>query len=225
MLRAAIAALVLAVIASSAYAMPDPPPLEDYVPPPPSEPMPPPEAPRPYAPYAPVYGPAVAYPTPGLPPTPERTKTYGWKVILSDGVAVAIALAGIAAEPARRPEDDGDYGAVFTGGDALILISMAWWSTITPLVHLSEGNGRGAAVSYGLRYALPIAGVLVGHAFDKPDSSSDTGALYGLAVGALAASIIDITWNAQKTERGGSLWIPGIMAGPNGFRVSIGRPL
>lgn len=235
----AIAAISIASV-GTARAMPDPPPPEDYVPPPPPptpqlpvEPLPPDLPPPSAAPlpppastattpvYVPVYGPL---PAPGLPPTPAREREYGWKVMLSDGLALGLVLAAVASEPPQRdPSTDQRDDEGLSGAAIIAILGVGWWSTITPLVHLTEGNGPSAAWSYGLRYTLPLAGALIGHSFDRPDSTSDSGALWGLAAGALAASVIDVTWLSHRTERGGALWMPTFTASSSTYRIGIGR--
>jgi hypothetical protein len=229
MLRVVALVATLVGSASAAHAMPDPPipgdedrtpsepihPLQPDPPPPPDALPPPAMATRPV--YVPVYG-----PLPGAQPvaTP-REREYGWKIALSDGVALGLVLLAVSIETPDRHETD--YSGL-SGSDALALLGIGWWSTVTPLVHLSESNGSSAVRSYALRLALPLAGVLVGHTFDNPDSLDASGALAGMCIGALAASVIDITLLSHRTERG-SGWMPTFGASSGGFRIGVGRAL
>jgi len=68
-----------------------------------------------------------------------------------------------------------------------------------PGLHLSQGRPGAAAAALGLRVGLPLAGFLVGSVTCHPPRSEEyvgpgcswTAAMFGAAVGAIAASLID----------------------------------
>jgi len=129
-----------------------------------------------------------------------ETVSYRKQVLIVDGLSVAAIVIGplLAA---------GDTDA----GGSLSLIGLAGYVVGAPIVHLSHGRVGAAAASFGLRTALPIAGMMAGFKLGPNDlacsgsspaedgghgdgggcSGSITGAMGGLLLGTIAAVTID----------------------------------
>jgi hypothetical protein len=167
----------------------------------PDEPYPYPAQPYPAQPYPAQPYPAQPYSVPAQPrqvtPPPYQVADhtwYGWKIALSDGAAYAAFFLADSIEDPGTAENDG----VDVGPALLALGALGWWTFATPLVHLTEGNFRGAGVSFALRWTAPLIGAVIGSAFDPEASPDDPGATAGLLAGVAIASIVDITVVANK---------------------------
>ena len=159
-----------------------------------------------------------AQPGPSSPPEPPEPEWYGWKIAVSDGVAWGAMLGAIAMDD-PDPEDE---DSVNIGGALLVLGGMAWFEFGTPLVHLSEGNMSGAGTSFAMRFGMPLAGALVGHALDDENSPDDPYATAGIVVGALAATAIDVTFVAYKQPRSAQSWWPHMATHGGGLQLGVG---
>ncbi|HEY5920104.1 MAG TPA: hypothetical protein VIV11_00480 [Kofleriaceae bacterium] len=140
---------------------------------------------------------------------------YGWKIALSDTVAWGAMLGAIAWDESTDSPDDED---VNIGAGLLVLGGMAWFEFGAPLVHLTERNVSGAALSFGMRFTFPLVGALVGHAFDDPNKPDDPIATLGMVAGALTASAADILLVANTRRRARTVW-PQLAVGPGGFQL------
>lgn len=129
-----------------------------------------------------------------LPAPPSKT-WYGWQTLGTDGIAIlSFVLAASTEETVVLPAVG--LGAYLLGG---------------PTVHATHGNWGRAAISFGMRAAIPVAtGGLLYAVNSCSDSSSDEGwcdlgaavaALFGGVVGATVASVLDasvVAW--ERTE-------------------------
>ncbi len=126
--------------------------------------------------------------------------SYRKQVLIVDGLSVAAILSGpILASGGSE------------GGGSVSMLGVAGYVVGAPIVHLAHGRLGAAAASFGLRTALPIAGMMAGFKLGPNDlacsgsspsesgghggggdcSGSITGALGGLLLGTVAAVAID----------------------------------
>jgi hypothetical protein len=127
-------------------------------------------------------------------PEPERT-WYGGQTLAIDGAAIALAIGAGASTQNQAV------------ANALATMSLATYVLGGPVVHLVHDRGGVAAGDLALRVALPIAGTLLGAELgnavspasastcdsDGPCGGGLPGAIIGLGVGVLTASILDAT--------------------------------
>jgi hypothetical protein len=125
---------------------------------------------------------------------PEET-WYGGETLAADGAAFALALAGGATLQAP---------AVST---AFAIVSLGTYVLGGPIVHGSHGRGGAAVGDFLMRLAVPITGALLGAAVgsalspasastcegDGPCGGGLGGAVIGLGLGIVTASIVDAT--------------------------------
>ena len=145
--------------------------------------------------------PVVVYDTPTKPPEgPEHEIWYGEQTLLLDGASAAMFVgAGVATKTHTNLP-----GILALGGTLNFLFG-------PPIVHFAHeriGPGFG---SFALRVALPLEvafdGLLLGAALSPNNNNEDInpapvyGALFGLGVGAVAASVIDAALLAKYTTR------------------------
>jgi len=132
-----------------------------------------------------------------------HTVRYGKEVVLAD-----LVWLGAMTVVARSDSE----------GGAASLIGLGYFAT-GPLIHLRNGNGRGAAKSLVARTVLPAAGMLVGGllAMDAEDNNQSyeddelidddgfavlAGAVVGGFVGMVTAVVLDWTTFSKKTVEG-----------------------
>ena len=130
-------------------------------------------------------------------------------------IAIAAALA-LAPSPARA--DDHWYGEQVLVVDAAAwgLIGAGFWTRTWqlaavgaatnvlggPLVHIAHENLARAGISFGLRTVGPVLGIAIGGALDRNDREEliPSGPLLGLALGWVAAQIVDIAVVASEDD-------------------------
>ena len=169
----------------------------------------------------------IALAAPAAADEPVETERYGALIVLGDAMALTMTVAG------DRAEHDVIRGVGFTAS-----LSGA------PLIHLAEGNTRGAVKSLALRLTLPIATAYLGkwmfpgrlcfEAVDEEESQSLCGSgnahtdriqdhhVMGFVVGLAAASVIDATVFAKKSvRRSGREWQPDVTFRDGGARATV----
>jgi hypothetical protein len=117
-------------------------------------------------------------PPPGL-EDHEVRRWYGGYTLMTDGIALASAIAGGLTEP---------------GGEPLFWVAGGGYLFGAPIVHLVHGNPGRAAASLGLRVGLPIAFVGVGLAVEDCEGRDFCGfasVLIGLPLGMATAIALD----------------------------------
>jgi hypothetical protein len=140
-------------------------------------------------------GPPGAAPYPA-PPTPTREVSYGHQTLIADGVAIALVTAGFL--------QDNPYS-----GLALVGVGANVYALGAPIVHFSNREVGNGFKSLGVRFGLPMLGMLIGEQLgsqvaiackvgeDCPDPGS-TGLAIGAGLGALVAVAIDARFLARK---------------------------
>jgi hypothetical protein len=123
-----------------------------------------------------------------LPDEPRNYRWYGWQTLLAD--STAIGLFGLAAANRANGPLLGASGVVYVAGG--------------PAIHLAHGRVGALAGSLALRVGLPLVGVGLGAATascsaqrqsEDDDAGTPcglTGAVYGFAVGAGLAMVVDM---------------------------------
>lgn len=99
------------------------------------------------------------------------------------------------------------FGAFYWGAssdrDNVMYAGMAGFALAAPATHLSHGNHKRAAWSFGLRVGLPTAAVLLSSG--PSGSDSGPGNLLGLlAVATITSAVIDdalLAWKAKRSPR------------------------
>lgn len=131
------------------------------------------------------YEPAPAYVQQPLVPQ-TRTIHYGWQVFAADALSWALLSASIDSGNDNALASIG-VGGIFLGG---------------PLVHLSQGNGKGAVYSLVARAGLPYVGALALSAScsDSGDFSCLGNVLLGAMLGYGTALSLDYWVWSKKTE-------------------------
>lgn len=127
---------------------------------------------------------------------PLHTHWYGWQTLATDGAAVAVLAAAIAASggvgKTRAPAWGFSFATFALGG---------------PMVHLAHGRGDVMAASLGIRFGLATAGYLAGtYTLNDCSSASNSdegfcyvrGGLIGMSIGAAGAMIIDAAFLARE---------------------------
>lgn len=164
--------------------------------------------------------PGLAPPIEPAPAPPAREVSYALHTLIFDGAAVALIAAGLS---------EGNNGLY------AFLLGVGSYAYGPPIVHLGHGRGFAALGSLGLRFALPMAGAMIGSRVGPADDEHDcspTGdcedrSLVGMAVGAIiggvAASVIDARYLArERVVARAQHWAPTAAATPNGFSVGLG---
>jgi hypothetical protein len=117
----------------------------------------------------------------------ERTRWYGWQTLIVD--SGTLLLTAVAA------------GSGGGGGQTVFLSGYLLGG---PIVHAAHGNWAKAGGSLALRAGLPVAGAYLGAGAQNCSQSGGDmcglgGALTGIAVGGLAAIVIDAALLAHDT--------------------------
>ncbi len=143
---------------------------------------------------------------------PETTTTkYGWQIFAADAASWAVLAAA-----GGESEGLATVGAIglFLGG---------------PMVHLAQGNTRGAGYSLLARTGLPLGGALLGAATcddDGDDFDCIGGVFLGMTIGYGTALVIDWFYLAEKTKVTGppSGWAslrPSLQVEPTGAKAGV----
>jgi hypothetical protein len=146
------------------------------------------------------------------PPAPKRTEVarwYGDKTLMTDGGALAFALAGAIS---------GD------NGEPLFWIAGSGYVLGAPIVHLVHGNPGRAAASLGLRVALPIAFFGVGTTMEDCHGQDFCGFgsfVIGVPIGMAAAIALDAAVLARDTVHRPVAIVPTASVGPNGTTIGL----
>jgi len=158
------------------------------------------------------------------PPSPTyRTDSYRAQLFLADVAAIGLTIAAAETEP------------------KLMLAGWAGFIGFAPIVHSLHDNGRGAAISLGLRVGIPLAGAAAGmaayHLGQEPcrpgddlcdlreEDAIDEMAL-GISAGLLAAMVIDYAVLGETrvkvsgTERAPT-WTPVVSATAHGVSLGV----
>lgn len=124
------------------------------------------------------------------PPPPVQRDSYRSTLIAADVLALSGAgLLGVAAAATH----DSDLTGV------AVVASIAAFFLTGPIVHLVEDNPRNAAISLGIRAALPLGGALLGAVLGAGNNGNGeggfgtafVGAVAGLGLGAISAYGLD----------------------------------
>lgn len=130
-------------------------------------------------------------------------------------------LLGLASAPASARADDDESprqrviiatdltadtlmtASLFTDWDTLGIVGLVAHAIGGPVVHVRYGAWRDAGVSLGLRVGAPaglgyLGCVAVGHAGAEPDDACIAGGAVGLALGIVAAQLID--WSVLAAD-------------------------
>jgi hypothetical protein len=100
---------------------------------------------------------------------------YGYQTLASDAVSWGLIIGG-------AKVDVWEISALGLGGVFLG----------APVVHVMHDNRGRAAISFGMRAALPLFGLGIGAALDKNNRSMiPAGPIIGALLGSFAASIVD----------------------------------
>jgi hypothetical protein len=116
------------------------------------------------------------------PPPPVATRWYGYQIMLSDALSVALLFTGA----------PGAWGG------------LASYAAAPPIIHVVNGQYGLAVASPLLRLALPVAGAFIGAKMESCTPNEFLcglgGAVVGLGVGALAAMIVDwsLAWAPES---------------------------
>lgn len=112
------------------------------------------------------------------------TRWYGWQTFCADGVAGAFFVGAIAAK--QNTVLFGFSGVSFVVG--------------APVVHVAHGQWGTALGSAGMRIVAPLLGAVIGSQYDGSAGSASSGGSHdssttwttaGVAIGGLAASVVD----------------------------------
>jgi hypothetical protein len=116
---------------------------------------------------------------------------YGGRVLLADGVSLALLAGGAAARL-----------------DPVAVVGFAGWFLAAPIVHGSHAGVSHALGSLALRVGLPLVGLAIGQAASdgcwRQPGASDTcdvaAGMTGLLLGVVAAEILDVAWLARDAH-------------------------
>lgn len=127
--------------------------------------------------------------------TAPREVWYGGQTLAADGVALLLVVAGAALA--------GSSGSGGSAGGAVAILGLATYVLGGPIVHFAHRNVNGGFGSLGLRVGVPIVGGAIGCAADDNSGMFGClgGAAAGVALGILAAVIIDSAALARTTEQ------------------------
>jgi len=149
--------------------------------------------------------PGIAAPVPAAAPSSEPS--YRLQTATVDGIAIGLTTL-----------------AFSTNNDAAGYTGIGTYLLGAPIVHLVHDRPGRAAVSFGLRVALPLAGAAIG---DKQGGCHgdvcDSGqAGLGLFAGMVAATVIDTLWLAEGDETPArASWSPSVSAGRGGASLGL----
>jgi hypothetical protein len=132
-----------------------------------------------------------------------KMRWYGEQTLLADAASVALVIAGVVAS--RPDSSNGSREA----GNVLVDIGGGGYFLAAPIVHAAHGHWDSGAVSLGLRFGLPLGGMVVGGLFGLAvcgDSSGEripcpvvaTG--LGAVAGAIAVPFVDAFALAYEPE-------------------------
>lgn len=141
----------------------------------------------------------------------ESTRWYGWQTLLTDGAALTFLFAVATADRASTEE-------------AFVAASVGTYLLGGPIVHAGHGNWGRAVGSLGLRVGAPMLGAGVGSALEDcsgGDFCGLAGAVFGGAVGLLAAVTIDSAAIARDPVRETAPIVPVVRTGKNGTWVGV----
>jgi hypothetical protein len=131
---------------------------------------------------------------------------YAEQIIAADMVALTLAVGG------HETDHDATRG-----------VGLGVGVSAAPLIHVAQGNYRGAVSSLGLRVALPLATAWLtnkitpdrvcftpmgSHDFCGGEDRIGSATMVGLTVGLVAASVLDASLVAKKPARTGREWRP-----------------
>jgi hypothetical protein len=142
-------------------------------------------------------------------PPAEVARWYGGDTLTTDGISLALALAGGIAEP---------------NGEALFWMAGGGYVLGAPIVHLVHGNPGRAAASLGLRVALPMAFFGVGTTIEDCRGQDFCGVrsfVIGVPLGMVAAMALDAAVLARDTVHRPVALAPTASFGPNGTTVGL----
>lgn len=163
--------------------------------------------------------------SPSAAPAPAGRSWYGWQTLVADGASVT-AFAGALA--LYRPSD----GAMQDASAALLVLAGAGYLVGAPAVHLAHDAPVKAAGSFGLRLALPTAGLFAGLALGPRCSGLrcmnglESGAL-GALLGVVGAVVVDAALLAfapapEATQSAGKvIWNVAPRADPRRGEVGV----
>jgi hypothetical protein len=156
-------------------------------------------------------------------PQPQSVDGYRLQIVAADVASVALLLGAGAAEGT----DGGDTWL----SETLAVMGGSTFGLGAPAVHASHGNWGRAGISLGLRFALPLAGGLIGGSLAdcEPDAflcglSEFAG---GFFAGAATASLLDVVLLAggdvehAPAPRAGVSVRPRLMASPSAASVGV----
>lgn len=149
---------------------------------------------------------------PAMSPQPraESDRTgYAGSMLALDGASIALLVAS-------DRMDAGAIGWLGVGG----------YSLGGPILHIGHNRPGRAAASLALRAGLPLAGLMVGLQLGDDGCGNldcQTGAVAGLALGAVAAAVVDATVLARRadSDRPRPALVPTVATAPGGG-ASIG---
>jgi hypothetical protein len=147
-------------------------------------------------------------------PADEKSRWYGHKILIADGVGYALIFLGFAG-----------------GGEAVVVLGGLTTMLGSPLIHTVNGEGGNALLSLPLHVLLPIgtAALLVylkscpSPPCDGPDFERILG---GLALGVAAATLIDAAFIARTRRKRdhtpAAAWAPRLGVTEDGFTAGVG---
>jgi len=152
--------------------------------------------------------PAPAEPA-AKPPAPDK-EWYGWKILLVDGLALAIGFVALTealnagSAFGSFESEPGDY----TRAHALTVAAGLVFALGPAIVHYREGRAERGLASIGMRVALPSGLAAIGYA----DGDFDGGLV---AVGVIAAMVVDdalLAWKPSSSLTATAAPLPGGVA-------------
>ncbi len=154
--------------------------------------------------------------------TDAGTTWYGYQTLGTDGLALLLLGAGVAA--------DGD------NGEMLAKFSIGTYLLGAPLVHVAHDRSTRALGSLALRAGLPLVGYMIGSALehDEPVCEGDIHDCYyddsigesvlGVMAGVAIASIVDAAMladSAPPKAKPQAAWTPSARAMHGGFALGL----
>jgi hypothetical protein len=125
---------------------------------------------------------------------PKHSQWYGLPILGLDLASVALTSVGIATASSQSG----------LATPVLLIAGAGTFAFGSPIVHLAHDNSTGALLSFGLRAGLPVGSAALGYALVSGSANTCSGpgfcgpsilaggVLVGFAIGAAAASAIDI---------------------------------
>jgi hypothetical protein len=159
-------------------------------------------------------------------PAPVVETHYGPQLLLAD---VAVVGGSALLLTANRNGPSEGQGLIAAAGISAYLL-------VAPAIHLAHGDGRGAAVSLGLRVGLPMVLSALGEAIGPrstttciggggcatQDTRSSSGFLVGTALGLVAATVLDATYNSTHREAAAPRLSPSFGYAAGNVTVGVG---